>query len=176
MYVSNDQIHSETFSPWKLKSCSRDGKTPPFPLFIQLTVICVAAQSPTQHIEETHQKCFGYIIMISSIPYKSWIFLVKRKEMGELSNYTACLCAIKETCSGCSPGWESHSSTGTSSGTASGSKAEWSLRRLLCLYCLWFQSVLPSSRSIKCSLQKSKWLTASRALYNHPKRLVSPFY
>lgn len=25
--------------------------------------------------------------------------------MGQLSNYTACLCVIKETCSVCSPGW-----------------------------------------------------------------------
>lgn len=131
----------------------------------------MAAQPPTQHTEETHQNCFGYIILISSIPYKSWIFLVKRKEMAQLSNYTACLCVIKETCSVCSPGRESHSSTGTSSGTANGSKADQSPRKLFHLYCLWLQSVLPSSWSIKCSLQKCKWLTASRALYTCPKHL-----
>lgn len=131
----------------------------------------MAAQPRTQHTEETHQNCFGYIILISIIPYKSWIFLVKRKEMGQLSNYTACLCVFKNTCSVCSPGWESHSSTGTSGGTAGGSKAEWFRRRLLRLYCFWFQSVLPSSGSIKCSLQKCKRLTASRALHTHPKHL-----
>lgn len=131
----------------------------------------MAAQPRTQHTEETHQNCFGYIIPISSIPYKSRISLVKRKEMVQLSNYTACLCVIKATCSVCSPAWESHSSAGTSGGTASGSKAERSHRRLLCPYCFWFQSVLPSSGSIKCSLQKCKWLTASRARYTHPKYL-----
>lgn len=131
----------------------------------------MAAQPHTQHTEETCQKYFGYMILISSILYKSWIFLVKRKEMGQLSDYTACLCVIKETCGGCSPGWESHSSTGTSGGTAGGSKAQRSHRRLLPLYCLWFQSVLPSSGSIKCSLQKCKWPTASRDLYTHPKHL-----
>lgn len=64
----------------------------------------MAAQPPTQHTAETHQNCFGYIILISSIPYKCWLFSCEKEGNGTAFNDTTPLCVIKETCSVWSPG------------------------------------------------------------------------
>lgn len=97
-------------------------------------------------------------------------FLVKRKEMGQLSQDTACLCVIKETCSVWSPGqraqllWHERWHSWWLQGWRISQEAPLPLL-------LEVPSVLPSSWSIKYSLQKCKWLTASRALHAYPKHL-----